>query len=243
MNKTIIVFLICAVLILGVIIVVIEYFAPTTVTEKPKPNLTVDISPFIEAGCVKEKYYSSYYYLNCSSIKLEEKYSCDRIWPTKHLGGLTPRVPIVECTFWKKNWTADEGILDKGCAAPIYNKYIVLSDGEFKLINNREEFKQFFAPVETPEEALSFAVALTGSYPVYDIEIPSHYVVYVPEIEETYVKETSDGFVVHLFHHTICGCGPHPVYAVDYLVTRTGEVKEISRQKIYEDPTDRICAD
>jgi len=49
--------------------------------------------------------------------------------------------------------------------------------------------------------------------------------------------------MAHLFHHTICGCGPYPVYAVDYLVTRTGEVKEISRQKIYEDPTDRMCVD
>jgi hypothetical protein len=79
---------------------------------------------------------------------------------------------------------------------------------------------------------------------MYDIKIPPHYVVFVSKIEATYVKQTSEGFRVHLFDYQLCGCGPHPYYAVDYLVTETGEIKEISREEIYKDPMkDGLCVD
>lgn len=54
---------------------------------------------------------------------------------------------------------------------PVFNKYIIWNNGTFAVIRNKEEFKKFFAPIETPEEALSFAIAITGSYPKYDINI------------------------------------------------------------------------
>jgi len=206
---------------------------------KPKPNLSVNIQPFIDAGCVKENGH-----LNCSCIGLEEKYSLRTIvQPSEFLGGLSPKVPIVECTFEQENYSADEGIVHKGCLAFIFNKYIILENNSFRLINNGEEFKQFFAPVETPEEALSFAVALTNSYPSYNITIPEQWDVFVSKIEETYVQETPEGFHVHLFRHSFCGC-EHPDFAVDYLVTRTGEVSVISTQKIFNNPVlDGMCID
>ena len=231
--------LIAAVIILGIMIYW-YYTLPIIVAEGEKPNLAVDISPFIDAGCVIEDDR-----LDCSSIGLEEKYSCEGILsPSEYLGGLTPKVPIVECLFEKRDWGKDEGIVRRGCRRPWYNKYIVLVDGKFKLISNKEEFKQFFAPVETPEEALSFVVALTNSFPMYEIKIPRRYVVFVTTIEPTYVKEVPEGFQVHLFSHTLCGCGPHPYYAIDYLVTKAGENEVISRQKIYKDPLeDDLCVD
>ena len=213
------------------------YLTPrVSIVKHPKPNLTIDISSFIEAGCTKENDH-----LNCSSIKLEEEFSCERIViPSQYMGGLTPKVPIVECMF--RNWSI-EGFYAGGCLIPLFKKYIVLSNGEFLSLKNEEEFKKFFAPVETKEEALSFAVALTDSYPLYEINIPPHYVVFVPKIETTYVEEVEEGFKVHLFNYKLCGCGTHPHYAVDYLVTKTGEVKEIFKQKIYEDPLFTACVD
>lgn len=211
-----------------------------TVIEKPKPNLTSDTSAFVDAGCAKEGDY-----LNCSSINLKGRYSCDEIIsPSDSLGGLSPKVPMVECTFWKENWSSDEGIIHTGCLAPSFNKYIALTNDGFKLIRNKEEFRQFFAPVETPEEALGFAYALTNSYPMYDITVPKNYKVFVSKIKATYAEETFDGFKVHLFDYDFCGCGPHSHYAVDYLVTKAGEVKEISRQKIFENPEEEgLCVD
>lgn len=217
------------------------FYKSVSIIEKPNFNLTVDISPFIELGCVEKNYY-----LDCKSIGLENRYSCDVILPTKYLGGLSPKVPIVECIIrdYNYNLSENEGIRRMGCMLPSINKYVILINGDLKVINNKEEFKQFFTPIETKEEALSYVIALTGSFPMYNITIPSHYRVFVKEIEETYVKEIEGGFKVHLFDYLRCGCGPHPYYAVDYVVTRSGDVKEIYRERIFENPKeDNLCVD
>ena len=56
-------------LILAGIFIAWYNFTPIII-ETPEPNLTVDISPFIEAGCVKKKNY-----LDCSKINLEKKFN------------------------------------------------------------------------------------------------------------------------------------------------------------------------
>lgn len=230
-------------LILGFILVSLTVLIPQfESTAKNHRSATVDISGFIQAGCVQEAES-----LNCSKINLEEKFSCERIIPPADaLSGLSPALPIVECTFINRNTsTTSEGILRKGCRLPLYNKYIVLtSDNEFQEIATKEEFQKVFGPVETPKEALSFAVALTESYPRYKISIPKEFRVFVPKIKDTFVKKIADGYQVHLFDYQVCGCGPHPHYAVDYTVTKTGDVTETSRTKIYEDPQqDGLCVD
>jgi hypothetical protein len=63
-----------------------------------------------------------------------------------------------------------------------------------------------------------------------------------PSIQPTFIKDVEQGFEVHLFDQLICGCGTHPYYAVDYLVTRAGVVTEQSRQKAY-DSRSEICFD
>ncbi|MBD1938852.1 hypothetical protein H6F73_16280 [Microcoleus sp. FACHB-68] len=230
-------------LILGVILVSLSLLIPQLEsTAKNDRSATVDISGFIQAGCVQEGEN-----LNCSKIKLEEKFSCERIIPPSGaLIGLSPALPIAECTFINRNTsTTSEGISRKGCRLPLYNKYIVLTaDNEFKEIATKEAFQKFFAPVEKPEEALSFAVALTKSYPRSKITVPKEFRVFVPKIKDTSVKKIASGYQVNLFDYQVCGCGPHPHYAVDYTVTKTGEVTEISREKIYEDPKqDGLCVD
>lgn len=82
----------------------------------------------------------------------------------------------------------------QGVLLPLYNRYIILKGREFKAINNKSEFVRFFVLVETPEEALNFAIALTNSYPIYNVSVPQSYRTFVSEIEPTYVEETSGGF-------------------------------------------------
>jgi hypothetical protein len=45
-----------------------------------------------------------------------------------------------------------------------------------------------------------------------------------------------------LFAHYEYGCGTHPYYEIDYLVTRAGEVTELSRKKAY-DSSNYVCVD
>jgi hypothetical protein len=64
----------------------------------------------------------------------------------------------------------------------------------------------------------------------------------VASIEPSHAEEKDGAFSVHLFNRPICGCGSHPYYAVNYLVSKEGEVTELSRQMVY-DSSFAICFD
>ena len=180
--------------------------------------LGVDSSSFIESGCSQ--------IFNISEA----------------LGGLSPKLPMAECLAPIEDENLEEGIVREGCLLPVYRRYIVKQDGEFKLIRTKAEFRSLYAPVQTPQEALSFAVALTDSFPRYDTSPPEDYFPVVASIEPSHAEEKDGAFSVHLFNRPICGCGSHPYYAVDYLVSKEGEVTELSRQMVY-DSSFAICFD
>jgi hypothetical protein len=199
-----------------------------------------DPNAFIDAGCFVDGYN-----LDCSNLGLDQQFGC--VWianASAALGNLSPRLPMVECPVRSEdyNFNSSEGIVREGCIMPMYRRFIVMQDGEIKQIRTKEEFQSVFAPVETKEEALSFAVALTSSLPKYDASAPEGYFPVASPIEPTYVEETDGVFKVHLFDYEVCGCGSHPYYAIDYSVTRDGNVTKLSRQKVY-DSNSNICID
>ncbi len=68
--------------------------------------------------------------------------------------------------------------------------------------------------------------------------------VFKRDAQPTRIEKTVGGYKVNLFGYRLCGCGPHPHYTVEYLVTESGNVSEITREKIYEDPwADGLCVD
>jgi len=197
-----------------------------------------DSNAFIDAGCFAEDYI-----LNCDSLGLDQRFSCMQISNASlALENLSPQLPIVECLYLSKDYNSQEGILREGCMMPLLRRYIVKQGEEFKLIESIEDFWSIFAPVETKEEALAFSVALTSSLPRYDTSVPEGYFPVSSCITPTYAKETEGGYLVHLFDKEICGCGSHPYYAIDYLVTRDGNVTELSREKVF-DSNMQMCVD
>jgi hypothetical protein len=203
-------------------------------------GINIDFNSFIDAGCFVDGYN-----LDCSNLGLDQRFGC--IWisnASAALGNLSPTLSLVECHIRSEDYdfNSSEGIVREGCMMPMYRRFIAMQDEEFKLISTKEEFKSLFAPVETKEEALSFAVALTSSFPKYDVSAPEGYFPVASPIKPTYVEETDGGFKVHLFDYDVCGCGTHPYYAIDYSVTRAGNVTELSRQKVY-DSNMTICFD
>jgi hypothetical protein len=193
---------------------------------------------FIDSGCVGEGFS-----LNCDSLGLKEKFGCMQIVnASQELDNLSPGLPIVECLYLGNDSGPSQGILREGCMMPLFRKYVVKQGEDFKLIESAEDFKSEFAPVETKEEALAFAVALTSSLSRYDTSAPEGYFSVSSAITPTYANETENGYLVHLFDSELCGCGTHPYYAVDYLVSKDGNVTEIARQEIYNS-TRMICFD
>lgn len=195
-------------------------------------------SNFLNSGCVIDGYK-----LNCSGQGLEQRFGCYEVANTSaELEGLDPGLPMLECHSLAIESGSQEGLVRTGCMLAAYRNYIVKTDGDFRLIRSREEFRALFAPVRSPQEAMAFAVALTNSFPLYDMAPPEGYFPVSPAVAPSSVEEKDGSFMVHLFDRPICGCGSHPYYAVDYLVTGAGNVSELSRQKVY-DSNVMICFD
>lgn len=180
------------------------------------------------------------------SISQSEQPDCFEIENvSRELHALTPALPIVQCLYLSQDDSAQEddlGIAHVGCMMPIYRRFIVGQGAESKIISNAEQFRLTFAPVESKEEALAFAVALTNSFAIYDTTVPEGYFATASQITPTYAEDTKDGYAVHLFEIQTCGCGSHPYYAVDYLVTAEGNVTEMHREEVFNS-NHSICVD
>jgi hypothetical protein len=146
---------------------------------------------------------------------------CNRIADTKDLGGLTPAEPIATCLCDGED---PRSIYHGGGLSPFSAWYIVRRGAAFAAIRSLEELRNEFAPIETPEEALSFVLAATGPEieARFDVKPEARLRYYVPRLEDTYVTATEDGFLVHNLY-TVESC-PDILGTVDVRVSGVGEV-------------------
>jgi len=201
-------------------------------------NAKVNTGPLLQAGCVNGREG-----LECTQGDVKPFACMPRSRVEDLLGALMPAAAIAECNTVARD-PGSEGIVHLGCMLPVVRRYVVASGGKVELLKSQKEFVARFAPVETPEEALAFALALTRAEARREVVIPRDAEVYVQHVEPTYVETSRRGFKVHLFEFQLCGCGPHDHLAVDYLVTRDGQVKQLSSQPIYADPKMKhVCVD
>ena len=122
---------------------------------------------------------------------------------------------------------------------------IIVEEGDGYLpIASEEDFKAYFAPIDSEEKALSYVAVTTGTTPITQFNIPSRYRTYVKELHKSYAVKKDNGFVTLTYDYQKFGCGPHPYFAVTSFVGPNGNVKELERVKVYEDPDqDGICID
>lgn len=211
-----------------------------------KPDLRVDFSLFQNAGC-KSNGYDSY---DCNEQSPLFKIGCNSIAKDDLLGGLTPNYPTVYCGHFvyqefgiklppTECLTSTVRQNGADCA-----RLVIFKDNNYLLIKNIDELKKLFAPVDSPEEALSFALAGTKNYAEYGQTRKNNYVYEVQKLEDTYVETIADGYIVHVFYTPGIGCGPFKTEAVAVKVTHDGQIEEINRTPVYRDPAnDTLCAD
>jgi hypothetical protein len=159
-----------------------------------------------------------------------EQFGClDLVAPLPVWQGLDPAYPVV-AMCQKEIWNLDNpanGFFSTGYETQYQVNYIIYRNEQFELIDSTNNLRAIFAPVESPEEALSFAVLVTGYAQDWEIDLSSaNYEFLTDEIEETYVATTSDGYLVHLFDWHIRGCSPWYLSTVDVNVTYDGEVSK-----------------
>ncbi len=208
--------------------------------EHKKPELSqIDTTYFEDLGCFEEA--------GCStSLPQDMGFSImDILEPSEFLGGLDPAVPIAETeTFDFQHDPTIPSVYSARCAATFYINYLVYLHGEVQVVDSKQDLAQLFAPIESPEEALSFAVAATGYKPMYDLESIAGLEIVSKKLEETYVRKIRNGYVVHLFDYFLCHCGPFIIRSVDVTVTKDGEVSISDEVDAYHDPRfDQVCID
>ena len=204
-------------------------------------NAHVDREPLLKLGC---KVTGDALVCGTPSTAKGEGITCgDYSRPEDLLGGLAPKVAITGCDTLGRGLEI-KGVYRSGCRLATWHRYVVAEGKKLDLIDTKEAFVKRFAPVESPAEALAFAVALTDSKALFKIELPKDAVVFLKQIDPTSVTPVAEGFKVRLYAYQFCGCGPHNHLAVDYLVTRAGEIRELDSQPAWNDPkTAKLCID
>lgn len=182
-------------------------------------------------------------------------FGCDEIWaPPNLIGGLEPSYPIAICAIQNMPVERTEELTAEidngqffyytGGLFGTYIRYIVYQNSEFVLLKTEEDLRKLFAPIESPDESLSYVLAvknLSASYgaqydPVYEYEVDT--------IEDTYVTADTDGYLIHLFHDQPFGCGPHWISEVDVHVSVEGNIEQRSSRQSFRDPSlDDLCVD
>ncbi|MDX5436953.1 MAG: hypothetical protein LPK03_07150 [Pontibacter sp.] len=121
---------------------------------------------------------------------------------------------------------------------------IIKRGEEVDVIKNRFELQRAFAPIDSREEALSYAILMTGNYPVFDKSyFKDEYRYFNTKPKPTAIQEFSGYYLVQLFDYEVFGCD-HPFYVVLVRVDKNGDVSEYRRQKAFEDPEeDALCRD
>jgi hypothetical protein len=156
------------------------------------------------------------------------------------LGGLSPAYPMAK----SNEQIAYDGRVSLDCislschyACWCINFLVEINDTIIE-IGTKEKFREIFAPVESKEEALSFAYALTGLtlFPIYDFSFLKEegidYNVFRKEIKPTSVKELPDGYEVILFDTYY---GYVPSYSeVLIFVSKDGSVDVLKTEQLLE---------
>ena len=180
---------------------------------------------------------------DCAEGTLAEL-GCDRIFVEDQLAGLG--APAAVC--WKFSYEklpSNEFFRGPQGFIPLHERFVVFRNGKFELVRNMSELKERFAPVTSPSQAISYAVAATGLQVGFGNTFDPKLRYFVETVEDTFVISEADGFTVNnLLDYKGFGCGPHPTYFVNVKVMTDGSVTELNRVRAFEDPKDdRLCVD
>ncbi|MBN1437772.1 MAG: hypothetical protein JW929_00045 [Anaerolineales bacterium] len=226
--------------------------ARPTFLQHPRPELSSDFSAFADAGCPPDENGL----MLCFPGSPLAAFDCDRIErPDGLFGGLDPALPIAYCLFDSYRHSGEdfervmqveeEGFLyQTGGISQTYVRFVVFRDGEFQLLATREDFAAAFAPVDSANEALAYALAHGPYSAQYGLRFDRGLRYLAATVEDTYVAETDGGYRVHLFHYQFFGCGPHTTSSVDLRVATDGTVEEVKTEAVFQDPKeDSLCVD
>jgi len=209
------------------------------VEEYPAPEFKVDNTRFNELGCFEST--------DCLPDALRNiELPINSINPPDDsYGGLNPQLPLAlagAMSFDRE--TKFPAVFEKGCMGTYYVRYLVEVDGQLRLIDSAAGMQQLYAPIESEDEALSYAVAVTGLTALNDLDLHPEYKRYTKPLVESHATYDGKQFDVQLYDTYICGCGPHIISSVTVTVQPDGSFSLSEPLGAFSDPqTDGLCID
>lgn len=209
------------------------------VIEYPEPELTIDNSYFTELGCFDS--------LDClpDDLKAIDPPISAIYEPSHLLGGLKPEHPLA--LVYRVSFDREEefpAVYVKPCMGRFYYSFLVNVDGEIQLIHSAQGMADLYAPIESEDEALSYAMAVTGLNALYDFESQWTLKLYTKPLVESHSTYDGEKFMVHLFNTFLCGCGPHIATSVDVTVYPDGSFTLAEPVQAFSDPKyNGMCID
>lgn len=215
---------------------------PQFIHHSPPAGLVpLDSSLLIQAGCDL----SNEYYADCSANSTLQAYGCSGIYPADldfeqqtglALMGLCGRSTDEDIL------TPGDGIFLRGCAFREKIGYLFQTGSGIVLVNNLEDLRQRFAPIESEAEAISYSQLATGLVARFELE-PSPYLVYLQNsIEDTRADSVDSGYRVNLYHQPYCHCEPYVYTEISLQIDRDGSISWLSAEP-YALTTGFSCAD
>jgi len=206
--------------------------------DHPRPALQANVQMLEEAGCVQDKRGWEEWW-NCESSDVLSALGCDGVEVDRLLAGLTPAYSVMGCYYLGPDPPPSDKFTAMGGLSTWDHSYLLYREGEYQLVR-KAELLPIFVPVESANEALSYALLGTSLQAEYEFEgnwADLSLVRYlVDRVEATHVREEADAFIVHLFTapYPFFGCDTHTVSAVDVRVTRDGHIQQLNKTPVYE---------
>jgi hypothetical protein len=210
-----------------------------SVEEYPAPEFTFDNTRFSELGCFDSP--------DCLPADLKSiEFPVDWIYPLDNsYGGLNPQIPMALAGNMSFDYDiVQPSVYTQGCMGTYYVRYLIEVDGKIRLIDSAEGLKELYAPIENEDEALSYAVAVSGLTPLNDLNAHPFYKRYTRPLIESHSTFDGKQFTVNLYNDYLCGCGPHIVSMVTVTVQQDGTFTLSEPVGAFSDPkTDSMCID
>lgn len=214
-----------------------EILSHTAIISYPKPDMTIDDKILRDLDCPLEEWVGRFCYSHGDTGQ-SASLGCDAIrTPNSLLGGLSPAYPIAECYVSDGRY-----VYQSGCLLFTGRAYIFEREGRYERIASLRKLKAIFAPIESENEALSYAMAATGYSALYRAGAIPATEYYVKELENTHVEVWGNGYIVRLYDYSPCGCGHHETIGIDVAVDHQGHIREVYRELVYRD-AHYMCGD
>jgi len=198
---------------------------PVIQSSSPPIQLADPTTLLEQAGC---EVIDAYNEVTCPPQSALSAFGCESIYPpTGIYPDLGPdRALVATCyaTPPGKAPPTENDLFQRGCAFRVNAAHIFKVGDEYVQVGSPQALQAFFSPIESPEQALSYAQLRTGLVAQFDFEIDRSMIYFTDTLAGTQVTLSEDGYRVNLFHYQYCFCEPYVNSQVELRVDETGEV-------------------